>query len=51
VSAVTLLAATIAALVAVQASKIVLLVLVGICGIAFGTWLRLYLEDRKKKKK
>ena len=37
-------------LVAVSASKIVLLVLVGACGIAFGTWLRLYLEDRKKKK-
>jgi thiol:disulfide interchange protein len=38
-------------LVAVQASKIIFLILVGACGIAFGTWLRLYLEDRKKNKK
>lgn len=37
-------------LVGVTPSKIILLILVGICGIAFGTWLRLYLEDRKKKK-
>jgi len=49
VTAVTVLAATIAALVAVQASKIIFLILVGVCGIAFGTWLRLYLEGRKKK--
>lgn len=47
-SAVTALA-TVAVLVAVSASKIVFLILVGICGIAFGTWLRLYLENRKKK--
>ena len=39
-----------APLVAVSASKIVLFILVAVCGIAFGTWLRLYLEDRKKKK-
>jgi hypothetical protein len=37
-------------LLAVQASKIIFLILVGVCGIAFGTWLRLYLEGRKKKK-
>ena len=49
-SAVTALFAF-APLVAVSASKIVLLILVGVCGIGFGTWLRLYLEDRKKKKK
>jgi hypothetical protein len=42
--------ATVAALLAVQASKVIFLVLVGICGIAFGTWLRMYLEGRKKKK-
>ena len=36
-------------LVGVQWSNVVLLVLVAICGIAFGTWLRLYLEGRKKK--
>ena len=48
-SAVTaVIAATL--LVGVTPSKIILLILVGICGIAFGTWLRLYLEDRKKKK-
>ena len=40
----------VAPLVAVSASKIVFLILVGICGIAFGTWLRLYLENRKKNK-
>jgi Flp pilus assembly protein TadB len=51
VSAMTVLAAAIAALVAVQASKIVFLILVGVCGIAFGTWLRLHLENRKKNKK
>ena len=48
-SAVTALA-TVAVHVAVSASKIVFLILVGVCGIAFGTWLRLHLEDRKKKK-
>jgi thiol:disulfide interchange protein len=37
-------------LLAVQGSKIIFLILVGVCGIAFGTWLRLYLEGRKKKK-
>lgn len=42
--------AVVAMLVAVQASKIIFLILVGACGIAFGTWLRLYLEERKKKK-
>ncbi|HZL63413.1 MAG TPA: hypothetical protein VFD50_00490 [Thermoleophilia bacterium] len=48
-NAVTVLVAF-APLVAVSASKIVFLILVGVCGIAFGTWLRLHLEDRKKKK-
>jgi hypothetical protein len=42
--------ALVAVLVAIQASKIIFLILVGACGIAFGTWLRLYLEERKKKK-
>ncbi len=42
--------AVVAMLVAIQASKIIFLILVGACGIAFGTWLRLYLEERKKKK-
>ncbi len=39
------------AIVAVQASKLVFLVLVGIAGLAFGTWLRIYLEERKKRGK
>ena len=43
-------AAGLSALVAVQWSKVGFLIIVGICGIAFGTWLRLYLEGRKKKK-
>jgi hypothetical protein len=49
---VTAMTAVIAAavLLAVQASKIIFLILVGVCGIAFGTWLRLYLEGRKKNK-
>jgi len=48
VSATTVLVA-VTPLVAVSPGKIVFLILVGIAGLAFGTWLRLYLEGRKKK--
>jgi hypothetical protein len=40
-----------AVIVAVTASKVLLLIGAGIAGVGFGIWLRMTLEERKRRRK